>query len=203
MEEKENKLEKLLKDSDAHMISQPFLTEEGFVNEACMNEFNKAIINMPKTYERLNNDIEWNVKRWTFKDDITGSFAKSAIKLSPYSCPNNLEKVIKYLDACLEKEIDWGEYGLVELSLCDINKLLYDILYEQNISICDEWNEPKKNWRKTEFSCLGEASKEDPDFDYISLDALFHNVCLDIRRERRADDKSDKEFKEEYGKDKE
>ena len=198
MEEKENNLEKLLK--DAHMLSQPLMTEEGLVNEACINELNAAILNMPKTYERLGNDTEWNVKRWIFKDHITGSFAKWAIRLSPYSCPDNLEKVIKYLDACLERGVDFEEDGLAKLSLCDINKLLYDILNEQNISICDEWNEPKKNWRETEFSCLGDATKEDPDFGYISLDALFHNVCLDIRMERRANDKFDKEFEEKYGK---
>ena len=54
---------------------------------------------------------------------------------------------------------------MAELSLCEINKLCFDILYEQDVKEFDAWNE-------------GE--------DFIDLDALLHNVCLDIRLERRA-----------------
>ena len=107
------------------MLSQPLLTEEGFVNEACINELNAFILNTSKTYDRLNDNSEWAIKKWTFKKDITRSLAKYAISQSPYVCPDNLEAVIRYLDACLEKEVEWKEYGMAELSLCDINKLLH------------------------------------------------------------------------------
>ncbi len=102
---------------DIEILSQPLLTEEGFVNEACLNELNKAIQNAPKSYERLDDNSEWSVKRWTFKKDITSGLAKYAISQSSYSCPDNLEDVIKYLDACLEKEVDWELHGMAELSL--------------------------------------------------------------------------------------
>ena len=182
---------------DIEMLSQPLLTEEGFVNEACMNELGKAIKNMPKTYERLASNEEWTEKRWTFKSDITGGLAKYAVSQSPYPCPDNLGKVINYLDACLEKEVDWGNHGMVELSLRDISKLLYDILYEQGFTYFDDWNKSKKGKVEIQFTSRY-SGKPDPDYDFIDLDALLHNVCLDIREERRASDKFHEEFEKEY-----
>jgi len=182
---------------DIEMLSQPLLTEEGFINEACLNELNCFISDVPKIHDRKDEDTEWTIKRCTFKSDITRGLAKYAISQSPYSCPDNLEEVIKYLDACLEREIDWGVCGLAELSLCDISKLLYDILYEQGITYFDNWNKSKKG--KTDVQFVSRDSSVDPDYDFIDLDALLGNVCLDIRMERRASDKFDKEFQEEYG----
>ncbi len=181
------------------MLTQPLLTEEGFINEACINELNSFITDTLKTYDRLNGDPEWLSKRWTFKSDITRGLAKYAISQSSYPCPDNLEEVINYLDACLEKEVDWHLSGMAELSLCDINKLLYDILYEQGISYFDNWNKSKKGDVKISFSSRY-SGKEDPDYSFIDLDALLRNVCLDIRMERRASDKFDEEFEKKYGK---
>ncbi len=185
---------------DIEMLSQPLTTEEGFLNEACMNELSKAINNFPKPHEgRHDGDSEWLDKKWTFKDDITSGLAKAAVSQSPYPCPDNLEDVIKYLDACLEKEIGWGSHGMAELSLCDISKLLYDILYEQGFTYFDNWNKSKKGKVEIQFTSRY-SGKPDPDYDFIDLDALLGNVCLDIRMERRASDKFNKEFEEEYGK---
>ncbi len=150
---------------DIEFIQEPLLTEEGFVNEACLNALSKAISNMPKTYERLADEPEWNEKGWVFIKDITGGLAKWAIRQSPNDCPKNLEKVIGYLDACLSRQFDFDTAGMCKLSLIQINKALYEILYEQGISDFDKWNE-------------GEG--------FIDLDALLRNVCLDIRMERRA-----------------
>lgn len=186
---------------DIEMLSQPLLTEEGFLNEACINELEAALSNIPKIHERSDGDPEWTDKKWTFKKDITRSLAKYAVSQSPYSCPDNLEEVIRYLDACLEREVEWSESGLAELSLCDISKLLYDILYEQNITYFDNWNKSKKG--KVEIQFMSRYSKEDPDYDFIDLDALLSNVCLDIRLERRADEKFHKELEDKYGADKE
>jgi len=183
-----------------HILSQPFLTEEGFVNEACWNELCKAIDNMPPAYERLSDDPEWSEKKdkWTFKKDITSAFAKYAIKQCPSGIPDNLEKVLGYLDACLEKMVDWDVCGMTELSLCEINRLLHEILMDQGISFFDNWNKPKKDWRSDKrFDSFGDAVNVDPDFDYIDLHALLRNVCLDIRMERRAAAAFDKKFEEE------
>lgn len=187
---------------DMHILSQPLTTEDGFLNESCIKELNSVITNMPKTYERLSKDPEWNAKRWIFLHDITGAFAKYAIVQSSYICPEGLEKVVNYLGECLKNEIKWTAHNMAELSLCDINKLLYDILYEQGVTIFDKWNQPKKEWRETDFDSFSQAEENDPDYGFIDLDALLHNVCLDIRMERRSFDKFNEEFEKKYNKEK-
>jgi len=173
-------------------LSNPLLTEEGYVNEACMNELSAAIKNMPPTYERLKDDEEWNTKRITSLSDITGGFAKWAIRQSSYAWPSGLENVACYLATFLKRDVKWDEFGYAELSLCDINKLLYDILYEEKIELFDSWNVTKKDWRKDGYDNISDAEKSDPGYGYIALDALLHNVCLDIRMERRASDEFDR-----------
>ena len=195
---KKDKKDKNLFDK-IEMLQNPLLTEDGFLNEACMNELSGVIKNMPKSHDRLSNRPEWNVKKWTFLDDITGAFAKYSISQSPYNCPDNLEEVVNYLATCLERDVDWGECGMVKLSLCEISKLLYDILYEKGITYFDNWNKPKKGG-DVECVFVSRYGKPDPDYNIIDLDALLYNVCSDIRLERREADKSHKEFEEKYGK---
>lgn len=148
-------------------------TENGFLNEACINELNSLVKNMPKTHERLQNDPEWAEKRITHYREITGHFAEWAIRQlgcisdCEFAFPPHLEKIVGFLHACLRKHFD--KLGYAELSLCDISKLLYDILYEQNISHFDDWNKKE---------ILGDS--------WLDLDALLHNVCLSIRDNRRA-----------------
>ena len=185
---------------DIEMLSQPLLTDEGFLNEACINELKGAMKDIPKLHNRRRDTKEWNTKRWTFKDEITGALAKYAISQSPYACPDNLEEVIKYLDACLENEIVWeAGTGWAELSLCDISKLLYDILYEQGFTYFDNWNKSKKGNVEIQFASRY-SDKPDPDYDFIDLDALLNNVCLEIMKERRESDRNHEEFEKEYGK---
>ena len=75
---------------DIEMITdEPLMTEEGFLNPACMNAMEAAFRNSPKTYDRLSRDREWNGKkdRWVFRSYIVGSFAKYACSQSPYGMP--------------------------------------------------------------------------------------------------------------------
>lgn len=176
-------------------LEQSLTTEDGFLNPACINELESAIKNMPKTHERLSNDPEWIIKRYTSLKDITGGLALFAVKQSPYACPIDLEKVINYLDACLRKSVDW-ENGFAQLSLCDISNLLYDILYEQGISCFDAWNKAKKSKGTIKF--VTTHNEEDPDYDFIDLDALLRNVCIHIRDDRRNFDEFNKRFEEEH-----
>ena len=85
-------------------ISEPLKTSDGFLNPVAMKELEDKIINMPKTYERLNDDSEWNQKRWVFVKDITSYLAKWAISQSPYHYPERLDEVVKYLHACLKRQ---------------------------------------------------------------------------------------------------
>ncbi|KKL84765.1 hypothetical protein LCGC14_1961490 [marine sediment metagenome] len=172
---------------DTHMLSQPLLTEEGFINSACMNELEATINNMPRTYDRLSNDPEWSIPEIVQVKQITGYFAHWAIRQGdnfPY--PPNLEHLVGYLDACLRKEFliigsgeRWYEMGWCKLSLCQINKMLFDIL--EGTAEFDAWNTKE---------CLGD--------NWLDLNALLHNVCISIRDEDRAfrtlSEKIDKEY---------
>ena len=187
---------------DIPMLSQPLLTEEGFLNPACINEMENVFANMPETYERLQDDPEWTKKYWTFIDNITGALAKWAIRQSPYACPDNLETVIKYLEACLQREFEklpeeHRAADMGRLSLCEVNKFLHDILGE--FDLVKQWNECKNGDTPNLSFTDRYAGKQNPDDEFIDLGALFHNVSLDLRLERRASDKFDKEFEEEYG----
>jgi len=182
---------------DIEFLSQPLLTDEGFVNPACMNELAAVINNMPPTYERLANEPEWSTKEITSLTDILGALAKYAVIQSPYACPEDLAVVIRYADACLHKDISWKDYGdcwFASLSLCDINKALFHILMD--FEPFRKWNEPRFNWRKD--PNLKECP-QNPDYDFIDLHALLHNVCLDIRTERREWKKFNDEFDAKYG----
>lgn len=183
---------------DFEMIPEPLLTEEGFINEACINALNSAIANTPPTYERLANDLEWTKKYWTFQHDIVAAFAKWAVRISPYAYPDHLIEVLGYLDACLKRMIEWDKDGMYKLSLCDINKLLHDILMDKGITYFDDWNKPKKDWRKDNKESFQEATDKDPDYDFIDLHALLHNVCLDLRTEHREKDSFDEKFEKEW-----
>lgn len=162
------------------MLSQPLITEDGFINEASLNELEKAIKNMPKTYERLKNDKEWSKKIVIHKKQILGAFAKWAIRQS-FDYPGGLKNVIQFLDKCLINDFNWewkdeeDNNYYIKLSLCEINKALYKILYEQNISFFDNWNKGEK---------------------FVDLDALLKNVCIEIRNEQRENENFDKKFKE-------
>jgi len=149
------------------MLSQPLTTEDGFLNEACINELTAAILNMPPTYIRLAGDSEWNTPRITDWRQILGYFTCWAVRQieppdnTPY--PPGLEKMIGYLAACTRNRFD--SLGWADLSLCDINKMLHDILMPEAVFLA--WNDAAvlSGW--------------------LDLDALLHNVCISIRDERR------------------
>jgi len=186
------------------ILTQPLLTEEGYLNEACMNELKCVINNFPKPHERNNNDEEWVEKNWIFRKEIVSVFAMCAIRQSPYVWPDDLEKVVKYLDACLTKSVDWEikeseNDALTQLSLSDISKLLYSILYEQNFQPFDKWNKSKIDIdQEISFVSICDVPKQ-ADYDFMDLDALLNNVCITIRDKIRKDKEFDRKFEEEHG----
>lgn len=183
------------------IISQPLTTEEGFLNPACMAELGSAIANLPKTFDRLSGDPEWSIKKdqWTFKHEIVGAFAMWACRQSPYGVPDGLENVCKYLNAALKSCAPWDDMGgMAEASLCEINKWLHDILYDQGVSEFDSWNRCKVGETPDiQFSSRFDG-KRDHDREFIDLDALLHNVCVSIRDERRKDKAFNEAFELKY-----
>ena len=186
-----------MEDKIDHILSQPLTTEDGFLNPACMNELGATLANMPKTHERLNGDPEWEKKHWIFVNYVTGYLAMWAIRQSPYTYPERLDEVIKYLDACLTLKAN--KEKMMEVSLCEINKMLYEILYEQGVEAFDNWNKCKKGDTPDISFTSRYDGKKDPDYDFVDLDALLHNVCISLRNDFRKDDEFDRKFKEEHG----
>ena len=170
------------RDKQIQMLQNPLLTEDGFLNQACMNELESFINNMPRIYEQNQDDPEWNTPRVTHVKYITGAFASWAVRQGENrGCPPNLENIVKFLDACLRSEFVkkednvWTRDGWGEFSLNTISRLLYDIVYD--LPIFREWNTEE---------CLGKG--------WLDLDALLRNVCISIRDERRANDAFDAAF---------
>jgi hypothetical protein len=185
---------------EIEMLAQPLLTEEGFLNPACMSELEGAIAGMGKTHERLRGDPEWDdaKDRWTTPRDIVGAFAMWACRQSPYGVPNGLENVCKYLYASLATVTQWDTVGMRQCSLCEINKWLYEILYEQGVAEFDAWNRCKTGETpEIQFTSRADG-RIDSDRDFIDLDALLRNVCLTIRDERRKNRAFDEAFDARY-----
>jgi hypothetical protein len=164
---------------NVEMLTQPLTTEEGFLNEACLNELEAANCNVQPTYDRLSNDPEWSTPRITHWRDILGYFANWSVRQISYPdttpFPPGLEKMIGYLSARIRPCFD--NTGYAHLSLCDINKMLHNTLMCE--TIFQSWNDSAtfQGW--------------------LDLDALLHNVCLSIRSERREFDAFNKKFDEE------
>ncbi len=150
------------------ILSQPLLTDEGYLNEACMNELAAFIKNMPETWERLKDEPEWNTPKWTTLSDIVGALANAAVG-NYQGYPIGLDAVIGYTSACLKRDPrfkDMGGCWMGEVSLCDINKFLWDTLGD--LQAFKNWNEK---------SVMGER--------WLCLSATLHQTCVIIRTERR------------------
>lgn len=158
--------------SEIEMLTQPLTTEDGFLNEACMNELAAAINNMPESFERLAGDPEWSISGWTSVGEITGHLAHWAVRQS-VGLPPNLNLVIGFTHAAVCRDtrfISWGNIGkYAELSLCEVNSLLWNIL--RDLKAFSEWNDI--------------VVMEPLGLQWIDLSALLHNVCISIRNERR------------------
>ncbi len=170
------------------MLSQPLTTEDGFINPACMNEFEAVIKGMPPDYERLKDKPEWSTPIFLNLKQITGALAHWAVRQGDYyPYPPGLEHVIGYLDACLrpiflaktDLDLKYKVEGYGRFSLCEINKMLWDIL--EDTKEFDDWNTKE---------CLGK--------DWLDLHALLLNVCNSIRFEEQRNREFDRKFEEDW-----
>ena len=161
---------------DIEMLTQPLMTEEGFLNEACMNELAAVIENMPPSYIRLANKPEWTTPIFISYREIVGYFANWAVRNiqgDDPTFPPGLEKMVGLLTAIIRPKFtiarEWAN-----LTLCEINKMLHDALWEE--PIFNSWNDSKvvAGW--------------------LDLHALLHQVCISIRNEKRESDRFSEEF---------
>jgi len=188
---------------DIEMIPEPMFTDEGFDNPNFMPALNAAIKNMPETYERLANDPEWNTPHWTNYREVVCAMAQWSIRnisddgrdddlnvipLDSPPFPPDFEKVLGYVSACLKKQFMKLNtcdplVGCAEVSLCDINRTLHEILTIEEFAPFMAWNTKET---------MGDA--------WLDLSALLHNVCVTIRDERRVWDAFNKKFDEDWAK---
>lgn len=164
------------------MLNEP-LIKDGEINPECMVELEEKIRKIGKTYKRLENDPEWTIEWPVSLNEILGNFAKSAISCGGNTYPKNLENLTEHLRERIKEEIDPvlvdGSIIIYKLSICEINELMWKIL--GNIPHFQAWN-----------------TKEVMGGDWIDLDAVLHNICIDIRNDRRHMLAFDREFEREH-----
>lgn len=154
------------------IITQPLLTPDG--EQIWSNLF-----------EPMEGKIGWHTKGYVYLKEITSLVAKWAIKQSPYPIPNQLDTVIEHLhikliecisDLPSDNILIGGLNPLINVSAGEIEKWLYDILF--NFEPVLAWNTPRNKNR------VAPCNSGRPDDDFIDLDALVINVCVDtITRE--------------------
>jgi len=172
---------------EIQMLTQPLMTEEGFLNEACMNELAAAINNMPESYERLADKPEWSIPAWVSVNEIVGLLANWAIRQA-VGVPPKLVDVVGFVHAAIdldERFTSWGDDigKFAQLSLCDVNRLLWEILGD--LQPFNDWNDA---------NIMGDMGLQ-----WIDLSAVLHNVCISLRNQRRHDAAFDAEFEKEHG----
>lgn len=126
---------------------------------------------------RYNPDKEF----WVTANDIIGSFAKWAIKQSPYLYPDKLITVIKKLSDHIEI------YFAPENSTCGMRKfqiLELEDFIEGNLKTIPEfleWNNRKNGIQGHAVITRYSSGKGyNPDNDFVDLDALYGNITHDI-----------------------
>lgn len=110
---------------------------------------------------------------------LCGHIAMWAVRQSPYSCPDDLEKVISTFHDNVHNSFDVNEMGFFT------GKELEDFI-RYHLGLLPEfvkWNE-RKNGNQAPIQFVSQYdSKCDPDDDFIDLDALIRNVRVSIQKE--------------------
>lgn len=119
---------------------------------------------------------------FTSKSSVLGAVAKYAVTQSPYPRPDNLEVVLDKLDERLKLHFDKQPMGIAKFH----DGQLLDILHLElaNIPEYVAWND-RKNGNDAPMKFTSRYDNDDnPDDDFIDLDALEHNVVREIESEQ-------------------
>lgn len=139
--------------------------------------------------------MEMNNRFWVFRNTITASFAKWAVRQSPYVYPAGLEKGLKVLDEKLSQMIAWDSNKMAKLSIKDMLTVLGDIVKNPVNGVFMQWNTPRKN-KNVKFLFTSRYDKPRPDYDFIDLDALIRNTVTDISREHETEEEFDRRIEQ-------
>ncbi len=119
----------------------------------------------------------WNEPFYVSINDILGSFAKWAIKQSPYVAPDNLELAVKSLSVHLSgQQHQWDNDQFIEMKCSELMMILEGFCEQSDI--LKGWNTSKLG--KSDYVFVDRYSQPDPDYDFIDLGALIRNISHDI-----------------------
>lgn len=173
------------KHPEMQMLSQPLLTDEGLLNEACLNEMSAAINNMPAQSVRLASEPEYQIRAIMTEDDLIGAIAGVTVPM--YSrrgyigLPPGLHEVIGYAAARFRRECEIIEgMNYRYITLIELAEFMEDVARE-----CEQvkaWNDCGNH----------------PEGDFIDLGAWSRNVVIRIREMRRHSWAFDWKFEKEY-----
>jgi hypothetical protein len=114
--------------------------------------------------------------KYISKKDFTGNLSRWAVRQSPYSCPDNLERVIIKADGAWPSDTIEREHHLKEWSHDEFEEFVHRFVYSTPEVI--SWNSAKSGRQGNSFvSAFGPLQA--PEDDFIDLDALVRNVVND------------------------
>jgi len=120
---------------------------------------------------------------WIFKKDLTAALAYWIIKQSPYDTPNVTEAVEaydKFLSPLFDKEVIKISYQRLKEEF--VNAQIFESIPEILI-----FNTPKID-TGCEFMIVSRYEHPKPDYDFIGITALAHNIYYMIMREKITQD---------------
>jgi hypothetical protein len=121
-------------------------------------------------------------KIYVSKSSLLGTFAKYAVSQSPYHRPDNLELVLDKLNELISPPFDKAPLGIGDFSdFVSLEAFLQRMCAK--IPEFVEWND-RKNGNDAPMHFTSRYDKDDnPDDDFIDLDALLRNVASEVERE--------------------
>jgi len=115
------------------------------------------------------------------KSELLGTIAKYAVSQSPYHRPDNLELVLDKLNEAISPVFDRADLGVGEFS----DRVSLEAFISRHLAKIPEyvaWNE-RKNGNEAPLQLTSRYDTgEDPDNDFIDLEALERNVAVEIER---------------------
>jgi hypothetical protein len=119
-------------------------------------------------------------KIYLLENKLMGAVANNAVRQSPYPRPDNLEVVLDKYHKLVGPTFKTAPMGCAELTDEDLDQLIHLL---REIPEYNAWNE-RKNGNKADFKFVDRYSTDNnPDDDFIDLDALERNVFNDCTRE--------------------
>lgn len=119
------------------------------------------------------------------KSQLLGTFAKYAVQQSPYHRPDNLEVVLDKFNELLRASFKAAQLEVGEFT----DWLALENYLSETLAQIPEyvaWNERKNgNDAPMKFTSRYDTNNN-PDDDFIDLDALQRNVAVEIKRENEA-----------------